>query len=105
MSIPATVNLGALGISGQALLPAQAVINEMLPAASSHVLIPLPVGMTAANFVAITATNMTDLTVQFSLAVGSTVLSVPMGATVRVYGVTAVYVNSVKGGLMQVVIG
>lgn len=107
MSFPAAINFGQtqVGITGQLLANAKAVEQVTLPALTSQLALPLPVGSSPAAFVAVSALAMQDLTVKLSTAVGATVLTVPAGNTIILYGVTALYVSSVLGGQAQVIFG
>lgn len=66
---------------------------------------PFPVGMATAELAYVKAgPNTTDLTLKLSLAGGATVLTIPHGAAVALYGVTALYLSSVLGGRVEVVV-
>lgn len=100
-----TMTNGVNGVTGAVTLQALEIENMTVPASTSQLAVPLPAGLATAKFVAVTALLIQDLTMQVSTAGGSTVLKVPMGATVLIYGVTALYVNSVAGGTLQAVFG
>lgn len=100
-----SVLANTVGVSGQLQLQARANESLVLPPSTSQQLVPLPAGMSVTNFAAITAVSVSDLFVQFSTAFGSTVLSVPQGTTLLVYGVSTIYVSSALGGAVGAVIG
>lgn len=104
-AIPSAVNFSNAGITGQLQLAAKSVQSIVVPASSSKLALPLPVGLTTAGFVVLSSLNMQDLTVQLANTVGATELQVPPGTTVILYNATAIYVNSVQGGTLQLIIG
>lgn len=88
------------------LIPIGAVAEQLtLSASTSHLLLPLPAGVTTASYVIVQAVTSSDLTAQLSLAGGSTVLSIPAYGVLVLYGVTTLYVNSALGGVANVYIG
>lgn len=77
---------------------------QLAPAAVDQQ-VPFPPGMATAVLAFIKAApNTTDLTVKVSLAAGATVLTVPSGAGQPLYGITAIYLSSVLGGRVDVVV-
>lgn len=67
--------------------------------------VPFPVGMAVAALAYVRAApNTTDLTFKVSLAAGATVHTVPPGAAAVLYGVAAIYLSSVLGGRVDVVV-
>lgn len=76
-----------------------------LPALTVNQQVPFPVGMaTAAMAYVKAAPGTTDLTLKLSLAGGATVLTIPPGAAVVLYGITAIYLSSALGGRADVVV-
>lgn len=99
------VVVDGLGMSGELILPADLVENITVPASTSQHQLLLPYNTTTAKFMAITATKITDLSVQVSTDSGSTVLQVPKNTTLILYTVNALYVNSTLGGTFRVITG
>ena len=76
-----------------------------LPALTSQLQIAFPIGVSTAKIVFVRAISASDLTVQISTSVGASILAIPSGAAISLYNVTALFVNSVVGGTIQVAVG
>ena len=104
-TFPFTVNFETSPVAGQLQFKAVASETLVLAASTSNLSIPLPTGLTTANFVAVTALACSDLVIKLSTASGSTALTVPFKQTLLIYGATAVYASTTIGGTVQMVVG
>lgn len=78
--------------------------TSVLPAASSNVSLPFPIGLTVSKVLAIFAVSTTDLVVKYQ---GVPLPPVPMGQALFLYGAAYADVNvsTVKGGKIVYVVG
>lgn len=100
----------ALGAEGSLPTTTQAPINQKdrstlnLPAATAQQQVPFPTGMATAQVVVVRASTTTDLQVQTSIAGGASVYNIPVGCAMVFYGVSALYLSSALGGLVDVMV-
>lgn len=104
-NVPAAVNFSSPGIVGQVQFQAKSVQCVTLAPATVLQAIPLPVGLSSAAFVAVSAGTMQDLEFQLANTVGATALPVPANTTVLLYNADEIFVSSAQGGTFQLILG
>lgn len=92
-------------VNGPMVLNTTTVEDIVLPASTSLLQLPFPPGMSTAKLVILRAVGAADLTVQLSLAAGSTVFAVPKDTAQPFYNAPAIYVSSALGGAIQFIAG
>lgn len=99
------MNARVQGTAAIAITASLGVELVTLPAATALLPLAFPVGIVTAKYIIVRALGATDVTIQVSLAGGSTVMAIPVNQAIALYNVTALYINSVLGGTIQYSIG
>ena len=92
-------------VSGPLTFSGQSVETLTIAADEGTQGVGLPLGTSTAAFVVVYNVSIADLTIQVSVATGSTVMPIPVGGFVVLYNVSALYVTTTVGGICQVIFG